>query len=797
MSGELSLDQRLAMTAGAAMWQTVSYPEAGVASLTMADGPMGIASGRVDERDVALLSPCPTALGASWDVDLCQRVGAMIGGEAVRTGVDMVLAPNVNLARSPLAGRAFEYFSEEPLLAGVLGAAWATGLQSTGTASVVKHLVCNDSESERDRMNVVVDARTLREVYLLPFELCAEAGVGGMLAAYNRVNGSWCAEQHHVITTIVKGEWRFDGPIMSDWFGTHSGAGSLNAGLDLEMPGPARFMGIKAQEACDAGQIAPERIIDASDRLIRAALRFKAEKSRPIVGPDADALLVEAAAAGFVLLRNESDILPLTPGRDAHVAVIGPNAAAPCYQGGTFAKIAVAPDAVRPLEAILARYQGHARLDYEPGVDPQPRLPAMPAIPARDIGDGALLGMTVDYYDGQGEDAVLVASETRDTNSLVWFAGVHDDTAVLGKPARIVARGRFRAEQTGSHRFYLGATGPVRLRVDGREVVVRNAAIPSSDVMGKLKSGDADSAVVDLDAGQEVLIEADFAYEPARVHGLWYGIRRPDTPEAMLQRGVDLAARANVVVLVVGETSDASVESKDRADTHLPQEQIRLIEAVTAANPRTVIVANVGHAFDTAWEDRGAALLVAWYPGEGFGPALAEVLAGDREPGGRMPVSIAREEADYPAFALAPDASGDLAYLEGTRLGYRGFADPRHTLGAGFGYADIGLSEPSVAALAEGGLAVSVTIANASGRAGSEVVQIYRREPELALVAFAKVHLAAGERREVAISVPRRRLQIWQDGWCDIEAPRLFLGRNAADPAFELTFTTETSEQNP
>jgi len=784
MTSNLTLEQRLAMTAGAAMWQTLGNEEAGVPALSLADGPMGIASGRVDERDIALVSPCPTALGASWDVDLCARVGSLIGGEAIRMGVDVVLAPNVNLARSPLAGRAFEYFSEEPLLAGVMGAAWAGGLQSTGTAAVAKHLVCNDSETARDRMNVRIDERTLREVYLLPFEICAAAGVGGMLTAYNRVNGDWCAEQHHVITEIVKNEWGFGGVIMSDWFGTHSGAGSLNAGLDLEMPGPARFMGAKAQEAVATGEIGAERIFDASERVARTARRFKGEKSSPVTGREADELLVEAAAAGFVLLRNEGAILPLVPGRDAHVAIIGPNAAAPCYQGGTFAKIAVAPDVARPLEAILARYQGHARIDYEPGVDPQPRLPAMPVSPARDLGDGCTQGMTVDYFDGQGEDAALVASETRHTNSLVWFAGVQD-TAVLDRPARIVARGLFRAQEAGSHLFYLGATAPVRLTVNGREIISRSQPIPASDIMGTLKGGDADSIAVDLAAGQELLVEAELTYDPARVHGLWYGIRRPDTPEAMLARAVDLAAEADAVILMVGETSDNSVESKDRQGTALADEQLRLIEAVTAANARTVIVANVGHAFDTSWEKRAAALLLTWYPGEEFGNALAQVLAGDREPGGRMPVSIARTDTDYPAFALAPDAQGDLHYTEGTRMGYRGMTEPRHTLGAGIGYADIALTSAIIAADGDDFI-VRAALQNRSDRAGSEVIQVYRREPELALAGFAKVHLAPGESREITVAIPRRRLQTWQDGWQDIGAPRLFAGRSASDMAFDL-----------
>lgn len=786
MTNELTLDQRLAMSAGATMWTTVGYDDAGISSLAMADGPMGIASGRVDERDIALLTPCPTALGASWDIDLNRRIGALVGGEAIRMGVDMVLAPNVNLARSPLAGRAFEYYSEEPLLAGILGAAWATGLQSTGTASVVKHLVCNDSETDRDRMNAVVDERTLREVYLLPFELCAQAGVGGMLAAYNRLNGQWCAEHHHVITTIVKGDWGFDGVIMSDWFGTHSTVATLNAGLDLEMPGPARFLGAKAAQAVAQGHVRANRVNDAANRVARAALRFKKPKQAAITGPDADALLVEAAAAGFVLLRNQESFLPLVPGRDRHIAIIGPNAAAPCYQGGTFAKLAVAPDTIRPLEAITARYADHARVDYEPGVDPQPRLPSMPVKPARVSGDGSATGMTVDYYDGQDSDARLVASETRDTNSLVWFTGVHDDVATLGRPARIVASGVFLAEHDGVHIFYLGATGPVTMRVDGRDILAQKEPVPSSDVMGKLKSGDARSVEVTLEAGTSIAIEVEFVYDPARVHGLWYGIRRPDTPEAMLARAVTLAREADAVILIVGETSDASVESKDRSHTRLADEQLALIDAVTAANPRTAVIANVGHAFDSSWEDKAAALIVAWYPGEGFGAATAQVLAGDREPGGRMPVSIARSEQGYSAFSLTPDSDGDLHYTEGRTLGYRGMADARHTLGAGFGYADIALVAASIAR-DDNGVVVTATVENRSDRAGSDVIQVYRREPELALAGFGKVHLGPGERRDLTIAIPIRSLQYWRDGWREIDTPRLFAGRSACDIAFELS----------
>ena len=774
----LSVEQAASLTAGAAMWQSVAIPAAGIASFTMSDGPMGIASGLVDERDTARLTPCATALGASFDVEMVARVGALVGQEAGARGIDAVLAPNINLARSPLAGRAFEYFSEDPLLAGVLGAAWIGGLQSTGAVSVAKHLVCNDSETARDSVDVQVDERTLREVYLLPFEFAAEAGCAGMLAAYNRVNGDYCAEQHHVLTDVVKGEWGYTGAIISDWFGTHSTAPTLNAGLDMEMPGPARFLGAKGAAAVAAGDVAESRVQDAAVRVAGLARAATGPKSTPVADPDA--LLVEAAAAGFVLLKNDG-LLPLDPASIKTLAVIGPNAAAPCFQGGTFAKISVRPDLPTPIDAIRALFGSQCEVLFEPGVDPAPRLPLMPVVPARDIGDGCTCGMTLDYFAPDGGE--LLTSETRDTNSLVWFAGMHDQ-ADFAKGGSIRASGVYTAETAGVHRFHLGATGAALMFVDGAQVLSATDC-PPGDTMGVLKAGDSDSAPVTMAAGQQVLVEIRFDFPAARVHGLWYGIRAPGSPEELRAAAVDAARRADAVVLIVGETSDSSVESKDRPDTQLAAGQRALIAAVTAANPRTAIIANVGHAYDAGWEHTAAAHLAAWYPGEGFAAALADVLSGAREPGGRMPVSIAQSEADYPGYVLAPAADGKLAYTDGTRCGYRGIANARHPFGAGRGYAAFEWSD--VAAEGDG---VSATISNTSERVGAEVVQVYRDAPETALVAFAKVHLAPGESKRVHIPIPKRRLMTWADGWQAI-APTLPLriARHAEDEGFEVRVT--------
>lgn len=781
----LRLDEQCLMTAGATMWSSVAVADADVPTFVMSDGPMGIASGKVDERDIAMLSPCATALGASWDVALVQRIGALIGDEAVARKVDAVLAPNINLARSPLAGRAFEYFSEDPLLTGILGAAWITGLQTTGTASIAKHLVCNDSETDRDTVDVRVDERTLREVYLLPFEMAAQAGCVGMLAAYNKVNGNWCAEQHHVMTDIVKGEWGYRGLIMSDWFGTHSTAATINAGLDMEMPGPARFLGAKVADAVSAGEVSEARVRDAAERVANGARRATRPKAVPQSPEAARELLVEAAAAGFVLLRNEGSMLPLRPGSAKRIVVIGPNAAAPCFQGGTFAKIAVDPATPSPVDTIRARYEGASEIGFEPGVDPQPRLPAMNVRPAIDLGDGCTDGMTLEYFASADCSGEPVSRETRAANSLVWFVGVHEQMQ-FSAGGSIRATGIFRAEKSGEHLFYLGATGEAELFVDGVALVRAGPCAPG-DVMGTLKSGIADSAGLVLAANQEVRVEVRFHVNPARVQGLWYGIRSPDSREAMLERAVAAARDADAVFLIVGETSDSSVESKDRPDTRLPAEQIELIEQVTAANPRTAIIVNVGHAFDSAWQDRADALICAWYPGEGFAEALAQVLAGDREPGGRMPVTIARDEADYCGYAVKPDASGKLPYDEGVRLGYRGLIEAgvvaRHPFGSGMGYARFDWRDARIE-----GSTVIVTLENVSERAGAEVVQVYRDAPETTLVGFAKILLEAGETGEVRIAIQPRQLMMWSDdGWSSLgDTVALRVARSVEDKGLPL-----------
>ncbi|KPF87363.1 beta-glucosidase [alpha proteobacterium AAP38] len=776
-----------ALTSGRDMWSTAALP--GIRSIMMADGPMGIASGRVDERDVAVLTPCGTALGASFDADLVARVGAIVGMEARRLGVDAVLAPNLNLQRSPLCGRAFELYGEDPFLAGHLGAAWISGLQGQGVGSVAKHLVCNDSETDRDSMNAVASDRALHEGYLLPFEMAAAAGCVGMLAAYNRLNGDYCVEHKQLLTDIVKGDWGFTGFIVSDWFGGRDTLRSAHAGLDLDMPGPDRVLGTKFAAAVRDGQVPLERLADATGRVANAVARIDAlPRQAPVANPDAT--LVEAAAAGFVLLKNDGDVLPVLPKRVRRIAIIGPNAASPCLQGGTFAKIAVRPDFITPLQAIRDRFGDKCEVLYEQGVEPEYRLPPISATPARDLGDGATRGLTVEWLPEDGETPVH--AETRDTNSLTWFVGL-PGTDALKQPGRIRATGWITPERSGPHRLHVGGTGTVTLSVDGEQVFAGGGPVSPSDLMGILKGGDSQSVIVDLKAGQPVLLRFELTYSPARAQGLWYGVRGPDLPDAMLARAVAAAAKADLVLLMLGETADAGVESKDRAGTALPSAQIDLIDRIRHVNTNIVAICNVAHAFDLSWQDKVRGLMITWYPGEQYGPALAQVLAGDREPGGRLPLSIAARDADYPAFDLKPQAGGAVPYREGHLIGYKGMqaagADPLHAFGTGFGYARFDLLEAAVAGELAHGVTVSGRIRNLSDRPGKAVPQLYVAGADNVrhLWAFAAVTVAAGETRSFTLSVPARAFQTWDGGWTNATGPHhILVGWNSVDLPIQL-----------
>lgn len=787
---KLSLEDKARLTAGRNLTDAEALPDVGLDAVRMVDGPMGVTSGRIDERDISLLMPCGTALAASWDRALVRQIGQLVGDEARARNVDLVLGPNLNLPRSPLFGRAFETYAEDPWLTGTLGASWIAGLQSRGVGAVAKHMVGNDSETQRHAMNSVIDTCALREVYLLPFELAARAGAWGLMMAYNRVNGVPCVEQRAIIREIVKGEWGWDGLVISDWFATHDTLRSALAGLDLEMPGPPRHFGAPLATAVREGLVEMDRLDDAAERFLRAASRVgrlgrpnaqtveqvacastrQTAETAPIADPKA--LLTQAAAAGFVLLKNDGRLLPATIAPGERIAVIGPNARLPSYQGATFAKIALGPDVQTPLAAIQERFGAANEVVYEPGVPLEYRLPPLTLLNVTATDDDAP-GLSVSFYAGEDCTGEPLAREVRHGGTLVWFGDMPGGLATT-RPGCIRASTTLTPETDGRYGIYYGGTGTVRLLVDGREAGVRPSQVAGGDVMGQLLRGDADMITVDLAAGVPVRLDFEMRWGAARAQGIWFGGKAPEQP-GHLQRALQAAADAALVVLVVGETSESGVESRDRTTTKLPANQVALIEQVCAANPNTVVVVNAAHAVDMPWAEQARTVLCAWFPGQEFGPALAAVLDGELEPGGRLPVTFAANEADYPAFDLTPDAHGDLHYVESTAIGYRHFAlrgiPPKFCFGHGLGYAEFAYENLQLSGGPDGTLGVEVTVRNTSSRTGKEVVQLYVAGPAVGypqLKGFATLTLEPGATERVTIALEQRAFAHWSDeahGW--------------------------------
>ncbi|MFD4254009.1 glycoside hydrolase family 3 protein [Amycolatopsis thermoflava] len=757
MTGALDTARKAALTAGETGYRTPAEPAAGLRPVHLVDGPLGLVSPTFDERETSLLLPSGIALGATWDPDVVRSVASAEGSEARRRGFDAVYAPNLNLARTGLSGRTFEMLSEDPLLAGVLGAAFVEGLQGQGVAAVPKHLVCNDTETERQRMSADVDDTALREVYLRPFEHAVRAGAWALMTAYNRLNGTPCAA-HAELLAIVKEEWGFDGLVVSDYFALHETLGPALAGLDLEMPGPAIHFGARLAEAVERGEVPRERLDDAVTRLLRLAARVGALEgsSRQVtasaVPPErAHQVLTDAAVASFVLCRND-DVLPLEPG--VRLAVIGPNADRPCYQGATFGRIRPAGGATTPLDALRKRFPG--AVAHERGVDSVPAA----TLGAFDVStpDGRP-GVLLEHF--RGGESVL--SEVRGDSAFIWFGEV-PGAGPTTEPGVLRLTAVFTPEVAGRWTFGAGGSGATVLSVDGVVLASRPAPAPG-DVMGQVARAETTGAGIELRAGEQVTVVAEMTSAGSRVQALTVSCTPPPEPGA-LARARRVAAEADVVVLVVGDELETSRESRDLATSALPEAQQELIREVGRVNPRTVVVLNAGRPVDAPWAGDVGAVLQGWFGGQGFADALARVLAGDDEPGGRMPVTVPLRDEDRSTHGEKLDADLRRDYRAAEPTGYRHLARTgrraRFAFGSGLGYTTFCLGPARL----DGDL-VRLDVTNTGPRRGREVVQVYVRAPgeaDARLAGFAGVRLEPGETAEVAVALEERVWQRWRDG---------------------------------
>lgn len=773
----LDLEQKVRLISGAGMWSTRPAAEIGLRPLVFSDGPSGVRGDSWDERDPSTSLPSPTALAATWDEDLAHRYAGVLADEARRKGVRAVLGPTVNLHRSPLGGRHFEAFSEDPLLTARLARCYVRGLQDRGVAATPKHFVANDSETDRFTVDVRVDERTLRELYLAPFEAAVEAGAWLVMSSYNGVNGTTMTE-NALLRDPLKSEWGFDGVVVSDWTGVRS-TGAAAGGNDLAMPGPSRVWGEPLLSAVREGAV-PEAAIDEKvRRLLVLAERVGAlggsGDSDDAAAPQQDARAVarEVAVAGSVLLRNEpprsrespasgQPLLPLDGAALSTVAVIGPNAADARVQGGGSAE--VVPDRViSPLEGLRAALEPEVEVRHATGACLRSGPAPMPTALTRDPSTEDC-GVAVTFHDADG---AVVRTEHRRTTRLVWM-----DDEQLDGVHRVEARTRLRADRSGTHRIGVAGIGRYALTAGGTTLVDEVIAPEGDDLAAAFLAPPQRSGELELAAGQEVELVATHDIAHSLLAMLRLDVEQPGLPpDEEIERAAALAAESDVAVVVVGTTSEVESEGHDRRTLRLPGQQDRLVRAVARANPATAVVVNAGSPVELPWREEVAATLLTWFPGQECGNALADVLLGTREPGGRLPTTWGGDTTSTPVLNTTP-SEGALHYAEGLHVGYRAWArsdvEPAYPFGFGLGYTSWRYESVPEIARGEDRVTVRVRLTNTGRRAGSEVVQVYLARPESSLerpvrwlAGHARAEAAAGETTEVAIPLPARSFQHW------------------------------------
>ncbi|WP_433522764.1 beta-glucosidase family protein [Nocardia pseudovaccinii] len=783
----LDLDARCRLLAGQDMWSLPAIPEIGLASLVMSDGPIGVRGVHWSPEDPSIALPSPTALAATWDPALARRAGQLLAQEARRKGVHMLLAPTLNLHRSPLGGRHFECYSEDPLLTGAIGAAYVTGVQEGGVAATPKHFVANDSETDRFTVDVRVSQRALHELYLAPFETVVEqAEPWALMAAYNSVNGVTMTEHSALQNEILRARWGFDGAIVSDWTAARNTVSAAVGGLDIAMPGPQSVFGHALAEAVRAGQVPAETVEQMARHVLRLAARVGALAGAPpevATAPatfNGDALAREIAQRSIVLLRNESGVLPL--GKVRRIALIGQTADQPRALGGGSAQV-FPPHTVSPLEGLRAVLDADTELVYAVGADPRVKIPA-----AKEGFD-----LRVQLY---GAADRLLGEHPLPEAAIEWI-GEFPDGIGVGELHRVVVTGTFTSRATGTHTLAIAGIGPFRLTV-GDVTCFDDAIVPEGDPVAAFLQPPETLFEVELAAGQQVSISITHTVTtlpemPIAFEKFSLGHQEPNIdPEALIEEAVAAAAAAEVAVVVVATTPEVESESFDRTSLSLPGRQDELVARVAAANPRTVVVVNTGSPVHMPWATDVAAILLTWFPGQEGGAALADVLMGRAEPSGRLPTTWPVHQDDAPVLNVTP-TDGALAYEEDIYLGYRAWqrlpTAPAYWFGHGIGYTTWEYESAAFAPDPASGLGtLTVTVRNTGDRPGRETIQTYiahSSQPERRLAAFAVVEAEPGETAEVAIPIPRRAAESWDEAtktWAlPATAYDLLTGRSVAD----------------
>jgi beta-glucosidase len=781
---QLTLKEKVALLSGLDIWRTVPIERLGIPSITMTDGPHGVRASRHEAgRPVGPTTAFPTgvSMASTWNPDLIEKAAAALAEETHAMGCEVLLGPCVNIVRHPLAGRNFEAYAEDPYLAGRIGTAWVKGLQSQGVAASLKHFACNNQELERFRGNSVVDERTLREIYLPQFEMVVkEAKPWTVMCSYNRINGVYASQHNYLLNDILRGEWGFDGLVMSDWAANHTIVESVQGGLDLEMPGPAKYYGPLLEEAVSNWQI-EETVIDAAvRRVLKLIVRTGRLDGKPAAGSvntiEHQQLAREVAAEAMVLLKNDQALLPLDLNAIKSIAAIGPGAIGWQISGGGSARVDPLY-VVEPLTALKAKLGDRVTVEYAEGCDNYVELPTMRG------------EFKAEFFNNPRLEGAPAATRfEKALNAGWWFAT--PDPAVTSRQYSARWSAKLNVPRTGRYAFGVGSTWDAQVYLDGRVIVA---------------SGQPD-IVIDLEAGRDYdfKVEMKKANDVLAAHvrvGMAY---QPDSDDR-IQQAAERAARSDVAIVYAGFPENFETEGVDRPHLDLTGRQNELIAAVAAANPRTIVVLNVGSPVTMPWVNAVAAIVLAYYPGMEGAIPLTNILCGEVNPSGKLTVSYPRALKDTPAFNNYP-GQRSVVYGEGIFVGYRHYElrqiEPLFPFGHGLSYTTFEYSEWTMPEVVKRGenVKVYVKVKNTGKVAGKEVAQLYvsdkqasLQRPAKELKGFAKVALQPGEEKMISFELNERALAYYHpDRKAWVAEPGEFevlIGSSSQDIRLKAKFT--------
>ncbi|KAM0227093.1 hypothetical protein ACHAPO_011824 [Fusarium lateritium] len=837
---QMTLEEKVHLLTGQDLWRTNPIPRLGVSRIKTSDGPTGVRGGIFTDGVSAASPPSGVSLAATWDLSVIKDVCSVLITEAKSKEVDIILGPTVCIPRTPLGGRNFEAYSEDPFLTGKIAGTFINEIQKEGIGACIKHLAANDQETRRFFIDEKIPDRALREIALQPFQIAIrDSNPWTVMTAYNKVNGIFCSAHDFLIQDVLRKEWGWDGLVMSDWFGTNSVVPSVRAGLDLEMPGPVRRRGKHLIDAYRKGLV-DLSFIDASASRVLELLHKTGKSDVPDWKEGEEkadnlskhrAILRHAGAEGIVLLKNSANILPLSDLDNKKIAVLGPNALrsvatgggssnlAPHYRTTPFQSIKTEISAKFPTASVQA-HAGILTHRYTPLVDPA-------AMRNPETGKA---GFLLSLYRNMSHSGEPFMVENRPSSNLVCYDGL---PAELTTGERYSYRGRtiITPKTTGLHEFSLSSCGPGKLILDGKVIIdiERHWWSPKSALF--MSYGSPEERVkIHMEAGREyeLLLEsvsrepkpydmdymAELEREEVQDGGRIGFMENPGDLDEFYQKAVDLAQESDVAIVVVGKDHEWETETSDMVSMDLPARSNEFISAVAQANPNIIVVNQTGSPITMPWKDEVSTIVQAWYQGQEQGNCLADILLGTVNPSGKLPITFPKRIEDTPPYDNFPGENDVVHYGEGIYAGYRFYnhrkIEPLFPFGAGlsyttFKYSSIRLSMDDFHI--DQGIEVQVDITNTGSRDGKEIVQFYvgqvdprLHRPERELKGFDKVHIPVGKTVTARMKIDKVSLSYWDDSfnkWVVEQNAKFYVSaaKNSRDEGVTATFKSAKEYQ--